>query len=75
MTKQWVIDTLERTLATYVEVFLGLLVATWATDKLDLTLLSVAALSAVPAALTVLKSALADLKGGTVSPASLAPEV
>lgn len=73
-TKQWVVDTLERTVATYLEVLFGLLIAQWTTDKLDLSLLATAALAAVPAALTVLKSAVAELKGGTVSPASFAPE-
>lgn len=73
MTKQWLYDTIERAVATYVEVFLGLLIASWTTDKVDLTLLSTAALAAVPTALAVLKAALADLKNGTVSPASLAP--
>lgn len=76
-TKTWLIDTLERTLATYLEVLVGLLIAQWASDKIDLTLLSTAALAAVPAALAVLKSAIAELRPGTVSPASFvaaAPE-
>ncbi|HEY1119905.1 MAG TPA: hypothetical protein VGE43_19475 [Acidimicrobiales bacterium] len=72
MSKQWLIDTIERTVATYLEVLFGLLIAQWTTDKLDFTLLSTAALAAVPAALTVLKSAIAELRDGTVSPASLA---
>lgn len=73
ITKQWLVDTVERAVATYVEVFLGLLIAGWATDKIDLSVLATAALAAVPTALAVLKAALADLKGGTVSPASFAP--
>lgn len=73
MTKQWLIDTIERTVSTYAEVFLGLLIASWATDKVDLTVLSTAALAGVPTALTVLKAAIADLRPNTVSPASLAP--
>lgn len=72
MTKQWVVDTIERAVATFVEVFLGLLIAQWSTDKLDLTVVSTAALAAVPALLAVVKAAVADLLGGDVSPASLA---
>lgn len=72
MSKQWLIDTIERAVATYVEVFLGLLIAGWTTDKIDLSVLSTAAISAVPTALAVVKAALAEWKGGTISPASLA---
>lgn len=73
MFKRWLKDTAERTLATYCEVFLGLLIATWVTDtsQLDLSFVAVAGWSAIPAALTVLKAAFADLRAGTVSPASL----
>lgn len=72
MSKQWLIDTIERAVATYVEVFLGLLIAGWTTDKIDLSVLSTAAISAVPTALAVVKAALAEWKSGTISPASLA---
>jgi hypothetical protein len=67
----WIKDTVERALATYVEVLLGLLIAGWTTDKIDLSFLSSAALAAVPAGLAVIKAALASRATDTVSPASL----
>jgi hypothetical protein len=71
MTREWLKDTAERAIATYVQVFLGLLIAGWSTDKLDLSVLSTAALAAVPALLAVIKAALAAHVDPSVSPASL----
>ena len=51
-------DVLERAVATYVQVFAGLLVAanTGFTEVADLSVLKTCALSALPAALSVVKS-------------------
>lgn len=57
-----VLDTIERTAATYAVTFLGLLLA----DGFDLTSLSavkVAAIAAIPAGLSVLKAAVGSLVG------------
>ncbi len=65
MTSRFVRDLAERTTATYVEVFAGLLLAGW-TDVADLGVLSVAetaGVAAVPAALAVLKAGLAKSRG------------
>ena len=70
--RAWQRDTAERTVATYVQTFLGLLVAGWASDAVDLALIESAAIAAVPAALAVLKAAIARKVPGTMSPASLA---
>jgi hypothetical protein len=72
MTATWLKDTVERAAATYVEVLLGLLIAGWTTDKIDLSFLASAALAAVPTGLAVIKAALASRIGETVSPASVA---
>ncbi|MEU8582914.1 holin [Streptomyces abikoensis] len=56
------LDLIERTIATYATAFLGLLLA----DGFDLTSLSalkVAAIAALPAALTVLKGAIGSWIG------------
>ena len=66
---KWARDTAERTISTYVETFLALLIASW-TPAVDVTIWQTAAWSAIPAALTVLKSAFATLRG-TVDSASL----
>lgn len=70
--KVWVRDVAERTVATWAQTFLGLLLAGWTTDAVDLTLVQSAAVAAIPAALAVLKGAIAAKVPGTVSPASLA---
>lgn len=65
VTRRYLLDILERTLATYFEVFAGLVIASWA-DVADLGLLSVAeaaGIAAIPAALAVLKGGLARLRG------------
>lgn len=63
-------DMLERAIATYAVAFLGLLLA----DGVDLTSVSVlkaAAIAALPAGLTVVKSFLASFIGDTSSAALL----
>jgi len=71
MNRIWFRDVAERTLSTYAQSFIGLLLAGWTTDAVDLTLVQTAAVAAVPAALAVLKGALASRVPGTISPASL----
>ena len=56
--RAWQRDAVERTVATYAQTFLGLLVAGWASDAVDLAVIQSAAIARkVP---------------GTISPASLA---
>jgi 3-hydroxy-3-methylglutaryl CoA synthase len=63
-------DMAERAIATYVQAFLGLLIAS---TTLDIRVIQSAAVAAIPAALSVVKSVLAEkYVPGTVSPASLA---
>jgi hypothetical protein len=60
--RKFVLDLVERTVATYAAAFLGLLLA----DGFDLTsvgALRAAAVAAVPAALTVLKGAISTFVG------------
>lgn len=64
-------DVAERTMLTYVETFLGLLLASGATDLVDLSAAKAAAVAALPAALTVVKSAVGTLLGRAGSAAWL----
>ncbi|WP_435173315.1 holin [Actinacidiphila sp. bgisy145] len=68
MNKRFVLDLIERTAATYVEGVAGLLLAN-STGLLDLGADKAAAAAALPAALAVIKAALAGsvLSGGTAS--------
>ncbi|MEU9774563.1 MULTISPECIES: hypothetical protein [unclassified Streptomyces] len=63
------LDVAERTGLTYVESFLGLLLAGAVTDIVDLSVLQSAAVAAIPAALTVVKGAIGTRLGqiGTAS--------
>jgi hypothetical protein len=70
MDTAWMRDTLERTIATYLQALIGLLIASWS-GAIDLATLQTAAWAAIPAALAVLKAAIASRVGDTVSPASL----
>jgi uncharacterized membrane protein len=64
-------DLAERAIATYVQVLIGLLMVSGVTD---LSVVKTAAIAAIPAALSVVKSAIAERYApGTLSPASLAP--
>lgn len=74
MTTQWMRDTIERTLATYVQALIGLLIASWS-GAIDLAAVQTAAWAAIPAALAVIKAAVAARVDNTVSPASLAHTV
>ena len=70
--KDFLIDLLERSIATYVETFLGLLIASGLGTPADrMALLEKAAIAAIPAALAVAKAGLAKFKGDPNS-ASLA---
>lgn len=72
--KAWAKDTAERTIFTFVQSFLGLVVvsATNAVDSLSVNTLEAAAISAVISSLAVLKGALANRIHG-MSPASFVP--
>lgn len=67
--RAWLIDTVERVVATWVEAFIGFLLAANVTN-IGWSLVECAAWSAVPAALAVLKAAVASRRA-TLSPASL----
>lgn len=70
ITRTFVADMLERAVATYIQVFIGLLMVSGVTD---LVAVQSAAVAAIPAGLSVVKSVLAEKYApGTVSPASLA---
>lgn len=62
------LDLLERAVFTYVETLLGLLIVV-GTDTLDVSKAKVAAIAAIPAALSVVKSGLSSMVGtpGTAS--------
>ena len=62
-------DIAERTVLTYVEAFLGLLLASGTTDVVTLSALEAAAIAAIPAGLAVVKGAVGSLIGraGTAS--------
>ena len=77
MTAKYLIDLAERTIATYLETFLGLLLASWA-DVANLGVLSVAetaGLAAIPAALAVVKGGLARFRGDRENPSLVAPPI
>jgi hypothetical protein len=57
-------DMLERTVATYVEAFVGLVLAAEMVDGISLGVLEMAAVSALPAALAVVKAALVSRRRG-----------
>lgn len=63
---KWARDTAERAIATYVEAFLALLIASW-TPAVDWAVWQTAAWAALPAGLSVLKSAAATLRGSADS--------
>ena len=72
--KDFLIDLLERTIATYAEAFLGLLIASGLGTPADrMALLEKAAIAAIPAALAVAKAGLAKFKGDPNSASLVAP--
>ena len=69
-TRPFLRDLAERAISTYVQAFLGLLIAS---GVVDVAAIEAAAVAAIPAALSVVKSLLAERYApGTISPASLA---
>jgi hypothetical protein len=58
-------DVAERAAATYIEAFLGLLLVsnTFASGQIDLSVIQTAAVAAIPAALSVIKSYAATFRG------------
>jgi len=62
LSKNAVVDVAERAAATYLEAFIGLLLAS---GVLDVSTLKAAAVAAVPAALSVIKSAVSVLLTGS----------
>lgn len=77
MTKKYLLDLTERVVATFLEVFLGLLLAAWA-DVAIIGLLSVAetaAVAAIPAALAVLKGGVARFRGDRENPSLVSPPI
>lgn len=66
----WALDALLRTIRTYAVSFVGLLIAA-PVFSLDLSLASAAAAGALPAALAVLKAAVASRIGNTATAALL----
>lgn len=65
MSKRFVVDLAERAVSTYLEVFIGLLIVTWAdiTSVSDaLTVGRSAAIAAVPAGLAVIKGGLSKFR-------------
>lgn len=64
--KRFLIDTAERAVATYVEVVIGLLLVA---GQLDLDKIEVALVAAIPAALAVVKAAIASRLGSSDSAA------
>ena len=69
--KSWAIDTAERTLFTFAQSFIGLVMvsATNTVDSLSVSTLEAALVSGVISALAVLKGAIASRRDG-ISPAS-----
>ena len=63
--REWLRDTAERVISTYVQVLIGLLIVA---DAIDITVAKAAAVAALPAALAVLKAAVAT-RFDTNSPA------
>lgn len=68
----FLVDLLERTAATYVAVFLGLLLADGA-DLVSVSAWKAAAVAALPAAVTVVKGAVGSFIGDSASAAWLPP--
>ncbi|MEV0735423.1 hypothetical protein AB0I51_05535 [Streptomyces sp. NPDC050549] len=68
-TRKLLADIAERSVLTYVEAFLALLLASGTTDIVNLSTLESAAIAAIPAGLAVAKGAVGSLLGrsGTAS--------
>lgn len=68
--RQWLLDTAERAVFTFIEAFLAVMLVT-GTDWLNLSALRAAGISAIAAAAAVIKAAIASRMAGTISPASV----
>lgn len=68
-TPKLLVDIVERAALTYVEAFLGLLLAAGTINIVDLSTLQSAGIAAIPAGLAVIKGAIGTLLGrpGTAS--------
>ena len=73
MNRRWVVDSAERVAATYVEAVAGLVLANMA-GVTSLDTWRTAAVAALPAAVAAVKTVAAGMVGGTMSPASIAPD-
>ena len=73
MTKSFLRDACERVIATYIQAFLGLLLAGWSTS-VDISTVQAAAVAAIPAALAVVMTMVARFVGDPES-ASLVGDV
>ena len=73
-TKAFLIDLFERALATYVQAFIGFLVA--GATEVNLSVIESAGLAAIPMALSVVKSMIASQVGdpATASLVAAAPD-
>ena len=69
----WIKDAIERVVSTYVQVFLGLLIA-GGTNAINIGTAKAAAIAAIPAALSVLKAILARQFGDPESASLAVPE-
>lgn len=77
VTKRFIVDLVERTVSTFAETFVGLLIASGLDVSGPVTRMAIvekAAVAAIPSALAVLKGALAKLNGNGDS-ASIATSV
>ena len=76
--RKYLLDLLERVVATYVETLAGLLIVGW-TDFTDiagfLDFGTSAAVAAVPAALAVVKGGLARFRGDRENPSLVSPPI
>lgn len=71
MNKTFFYDLAERAISTYIQTLIGLLIVSGVTD---FTAVKAAAIASIPAALSVVKSVLAErYKKDAISPASFAP--
>lgn len=71
LDRVWLFDAIERSLSTYIQSFIGFLIVSGVTD---LSAVKTAAIAAIPAGLSLLKSLIAQRYApGTVSPASFVP--
>ena len=78
MTRKYLTDLAERTVATYIETLAGLLIVGWAdfgdvADFLDFG--TSAAIAAVPAALAVIKAGMARQRGDRDTASLILPPV